>query len=87
MKPDVKILNQNDGRNTPRPAYSQQIKIKYCFVACYTYNIYEWSNFFALLYVTTWIWIEMKRQFINIIDDWHKEGYYVNLERNSKAIK
>jgi hypothetical protein len=53
MKPDVKILNQNDGRNTPRPAYSQQIKIKYCFVACYTYNIYEWSIFFALLYVTT----------------------------------
>jgi hypothetical protein len=25
--------------------------------------------FFTLVYVTTWIWIEMKRQIINIIDD------------------
>jgi hypothetical protein len=67
MNPDVKILNQNDSRNTPRPAESQQINIKYCFVACYTHNIHEWSNFFALLYVTTWIWRDEK-QLIGIID-------------------
>jgi hypothetical protein len=29
----------------------------------------------------------MKRQLISIIDDWHKEGYYLNLEKKSKAIK
>jgi hypothetical protein len=33
------------------------------------------------------ILIEMKRQLISIIDNWHKECYCVNLERNSKAIK
>jgi hypothetical protein len=43
--------------------------------------------FFTLLHVNTWIWIEMKRQLISIIDDWHKEGYCLNSERNSKAIK
>jgi hypothetical protein len=45
MKPNVKILNQNDIRNTPRPADSQQENIKYCFIAYYTHNIHEWSNF------------------------------------------
>jgi hypothetical protein len=45
MKPNVKILNQNDSRNTPSPVDSQQKNIKYCFVACYTHNIYEWSIF------------------------------------------
>jgi hypothetical protein len=67
MKPNVKIINQNDSRNTPRPTDSQQKK--YCFVACYTHNIHEWSNFLNLLHVTTWIWIEMKSQLISIIDD------------------
>jgi hypothetical protein len=38
--------------------------------------------FFALLHVTICIEIEMERQLINIIDDWHKEGYRVHLERN-----
>jgi hypothetical protein len=63
------ILNQNDNRNASRPADSQQKNVKYCFVACYTHNIHEWSNFFTLLHVTTLICIEMKRQLISIIDD------------------
>jgi hypothetical protein len=32
-----------------------------------------------------WIWVEMKRKLIAIIDDWCNEGYYVDLERNRKA--
>jgi hypothetical protein len=43
--------------------------------------------FFTFLHVTMWIWIEMKIQLVSIIDVWHKEGYWLNLERNSKAIK
>jgi hypothetical protein len=39
MKPNVKILKQNDSRNTPRPADNLQKIIKHCFVACYTHNI------------------------------------------------
>jgi hypothetical protein len=49
MKPNVKILNQNDTRNTPRPANSQQKNKKICFVACYTQKIHEWSNFFCFV--------------------------------------
>jgi hypothetical protein len=147
MKPNVKILNHNDNRNTPRLADSQQKIIKYFFVASYTRNIHEWSifrtvlhvmwhpssrlniidtilippryTFFSesstaknfgvkrvwlraisrwvtdrkvcdpmrllgvttirpevdeVLHVTMLIWIEMKRQLISIIVDWHKEG-------------
>jgi hypothetical protein len=35
-----------------------------------------------LFHVTTWIWTELERQLISIIDDWCKEGYYVDLEIN-----
>jgi hypothetical protein len=87
MKPYVNIINQNGSRNKPRPTDIQQINIKYSFVACYTHNINEWSNLFTLLYVTMRIWIEKKRQLIIIIDDWHKEGYCMNLERNSNTTK
>jgi hypothetical protein len=34
----------------------------------YIHNIHGWSKIFALLHVTTWIWIEMKRHLITIID-------------------
>jgi hypothetical protein len=56
--------------------------IKYCFVACYIHNIHGWSIFLTLLHVTMWIWIEMERKLIAIIDDWRNEGYCMDLERN-----
>jgi hypothetical protein len=36
----------------------------------FTYIIFlDGPNFFALLHVTTWIWIEMERQLIIIIEN------------------
>jgi hypothetical protein len=35
----------------------------------YIHNIHRWSNVFALLHVTAWIWIEMEGNLISIIDD------------------
>jgi hypothetical protein len=58
MKPNVKILNENYSRNTPRPADSQQKNIKYYFVACYTHNIHEWSNF---LYFVSCYYMDLDR--------------------------
>jgi hypothetical protein len=34
------------------------------------------------LHVTTWIWTELKRQLISIVDDWCKEGYCMDLKIN-----
>jgi hypothetical protein len=53
----------------PDPQTVNKKIIKYYFVACYTHNIQEWSNVFALLHVTMWIWIEMEMQLISIIDN------------------
>jgi hypothetical protein len=45
------------------------INIKNIALLHITHIIFINSPFFALLYVTTWIWIEMKKQLIGIIDD------------------
>jgi hypothetical protein len=36
----------------------------------YIHNTHRWSNFFALLHATTWIWIEMERLFFCVAASW-----------------